>query len=866
MNSVVNLKDGFITFNSNIDHSLSFSKCAIGYSNYNINSHERGSLVFLTNNNANDTNISMNDIRMCIASDGNVGIGTNNPGYKLDIQGASAQTLRILDTRTTGDAIIALKEFNDNNGFDMAYIGATDDRFYIRGYNNSSTPRVDLAIDRMTSNVGIGMTNPKYKLDVAGTINASNILINGATVTANSLQWITSSSNVYTSNLSGNVGIGTNNPVNKLDVNGNINISTGNKFKINNVNLAFSDLGGSLSYNSLTDKPTLFDGNYNSLTNKLTGGTNIQILNGVINNTYTYTLPVATTDILGGVKIDGTSIVDVNGKITAVQVQADWNVTNTLSRAYILNKPIIPNNSQWTYSGTQIYYNGGNVGIGTSSTNGLLHLHKTATLQDVRIQLTDGTTTASANRGLHLIKSGTTGYLFNYENASLLFGTNGTERMTIDNVGNVGIGTNIPTSKLHIPTPDVATPFDLLDFRNTGNFGIYATSGSIGSRGNTLDFLARDYNNGSGIATRNVLTLRPEGNVGIGIRNATYKCHIKCSYGSEASGLHLDADDGSDNPNKYSLTIWPYVIAGGQVGWRFRTQNFSGGTHTPLTLLNNGSAYVAGSLSVGANIDSGSYIISTAGEVYARRGFDTLLYADGGQMSINFGNISSGATPSYLKLGAYGGHTFMESNASRNIYLRVWHGTFNGTLRQWEFNANAGAYNSINSSTWSQYSDHRIKENIVKANLKTCYDNVKNINLYRFNYIDSFQTGSADKNKLGYIAQEVKRHFPKATNRKKERLTDKREIPDLLTIDVEQINLTLYGAVKQLIKIVEKQDKRIKTLETLLNIEDNNDVQDDAGEAYERIYDEEECNIDDIEPTEPEQDKAPETTNVSNKV
>ena len=58
-------------------------------------------------------------------------------------------------------------------------------------------------------------------------------------------------------------------------------------------------------------------------------------------------------------------------------------------------------------------------------------------------------------------------------------------------------------------------------------------------------------------------------------------------------------------------------------------------------------------------------------------------------------------------------------------------------------------------------------------------------------------------------------------------------------------------AVKQLIKIVEKQNKRIKTLETLLNIEVSDDIENDAGEAYEKIIDEEEINIEDIEPTEP---------------
>jgi hypothetical protein len=232
-------------------------------------------------------------------------------------------------------------------------------------------------------------------------------------------------------------------------------------------------------------------------------------------------------------------------------------------------------------------------------------------------------------------------------------------------------------------------------------------------------------------------------------------------------------------------------------------------------------------------------------------GFDTWIYSDSAGMYLNMGNQSTENAPTYFRMGAYSSRTFYESNQSRNHRFQIYTGTFNGTTRVWEFDWQGGAFNALNTSSWTVACDQRIKENIVKADLKTCYDNVKNINLYRFNYIDAFETASTDKNKLGYIAQQVKKHFPKATFKIKNRLKDKREIPDLLTVDVEQVNLTLYGAVKQLIKIVEKQNKRIKTLETLLNIDDNDEVENDAGEAYERIYDEEECDIDDIEPTEP---------------
>jgi hypothetical protein len=94
--------------------------------------------------------------------------------------------------------------------------------------------------------------------------------------------------------------------------------------------------------------------------------------------------------------------------------------------------------------------------------------------------------------------------------------------------GNVGFGTSAPTSRLHIVTPDPATDFALLDFRNTNNYGIYAQSDSIPSRGNTLRWMSRDFNlNVSSITTRDILTMRPEGNVGIGTASPSFRLDVQ---------------------------------------------------------------------------------------------------------------------------------------------------------------------------------------------------------------------------------------------------------------------------------------------------------------------------------------------------
>ena len=480
----------------------------------------------------------------------------------------------------------------------------------------------------------------------------------------------------------------------------------------------------------------------------------------------------------------------------------------------------------------------GNVGIGTTSPSSRLHLHNTLSNQNVSLQITDASTLLG---GLILNKStNNNGFLVNYENAALLFGTNLLERMRISADGNVGIGTTIPFS-----TPQRTMKLDVNGNVYAGN-NSYFLSDHTGTSGS--QFFGKQY-------TSTILAGMEIENTTLG-GNYSQKLHFHTHTYGGGYGRRLTI-----NENGNILTSGTLSLAGQLTLPSDQTAIFSGG-RARTYYINNGPSIYWGNGTGNQHVfrnsaNSDSVVINDASQlivsngVYQRSTYEALLYTDSGSMSLCFGNIGDGTNATYLKFGAYGSATFMESSNSRSIYFNTYTGTLANNLKQWQFSYLGFSYNGLNGSSWNILSDQRIKENIIKADLKTCYNNVKNINLYRYNFIDAFDSGFIDKNKLGYIAQEVKRYFPKATHRGKKRLNDNREIPDLLTIDVDQINLTLYGAVKQLIKVVEKQNKRIKALETLLNIEDNDDVEDDAGQPYERIYDEDEIDIDTIEPTEP---------------
>lgn len=195
---------------------------------------------FRVNDQASDTT------PFVINAAGLVGIGTTTPETELDINGtftqraiaepsvASASTGRIyFDTSTgkfrvseNGNAYIDLVSgasssfnFGGNTFGALATLG-TNDNFNLAFETNNS---VRMTVET-TGDVGIGTTNPLYKLDVNGAIRSSSggfVFPDGSTqltaVGAGGGYWAANGTAIYNLN-AGNVGIGISNPYAKLDV------------------------------------------------------------------------------------------------------------------------------------------------------------------------------------------------------------------------------------------------------------------------------------------------------------------------------------------------------------------------------------------------------------------------------------------------------------------------------------------------------------------------------------------------------------------------------------------------------------------------------------------------------------------------
>lgn len=313
---------------------------------------------------------------------GNVGIGTSNPSHKLHIENGE---LKIVSTSNVPIQLYSPDTysgilFSDINGtsriyyrgdtgtFDIGGSGASGARKKLHvhggtsigvGYIGTSVPENGLAIE---GNVGIGTANSSYKLDIVSSLDdykqlrvkspgSPLIKLSGSYNSGNGAEFWQNPSGDIRFNINSItlglfiksnsfVGIGTSSPTEKLDVNGNI--------KAKNIN---------------TDLNSKFHG--------LTVGVYSGDISGVM-SPYTFYSPADSgeKDLVIFGDSDGTNNANLHLRLYDGHLKVGASAS--------------PN--------AQIFNNGnaffnGNIGIGTSSPTGVLHVKGNGTSGDVLLKM-----------------------------------------------------------------------------------------------------------------------------------------------------------------------------------------------------------------------------------------------------------------------------------------------------------------------------------------------------------------------------------------------------------------------------------------------------------------------------------------------
>ena len=138
---------------------------------------EANTLLFTADNyKFKDTN---GDVNLFMNNSGQVGIGTNSPNMKLNISHGDQDGLRFNCTSTTGEAFIDFGDSGDNDAGSLRY-DHNDNSMKFR-VNASERMRITSA-----GNVGIGDNNPPNKLSVKGS-STDLLYLEGDGITSNSI-------------------------------------------------------------------------------------------------------------------------------------------------------------------------------------------------------------------------------------------------------------------------------------------------------------------------------------------------------------------------------------------------------------------------------------------------------------------------------------------------------------------------------------------------------------------------------------------------------------------------------------------------------------------------------------------------------
>ncbi|BFD24885.1 MAG: hypothetical protein JST_000194 [Candidatus Parcubacteria bacterium] len=583
---------------------------------------------------------TMNGTNISNSNTGNVGVGTTNPATTLDIVSANANPLRIY--RNSGNSSVQIQ-----NNATSGYVGLNNSNNIALGFSLDQTSAPFQVTS--TGNVGIGTAAPAYTLDISGTSRFTQPVLVGTPTAAGHATtksyvdstigggsgstvgyWTMNGTNISNSN-TGNVGIGTTTPSEKLDVVGSGNFS-----------------------GTITSKNASIDGNYYALTNtfatfhhkNLTGAGQYALRQSV--NGDTYLNAAANRSVWFNINNATKVIIDTNGNVgigtttPAAKLAVsggnvlinDAVITSGTPKAAITKEYLDSSLSAavspitlWggTASGSIWNLNEGNVGIGIENPTAPLHIIKTGgSTSDSNTALildyeSDLTTTIGGGTAIEFRGKSSGGNVANWQQARIrtvgYTGNNShalafdvrpsavyplTEAVRISSSGSVGIGTTAPAYKLDVSgtgsfsqpvivgTPTAtnhATTKSYVDSTATAAAGGGVGAGTSGQtlRHNGTSWVANSnlYNNGT--------------NVGIGTTNPSEKLYvsgiIKATEGlgvanqflsggvySYSNGILVNTDIAVSGNSMIELYIEGNSYSGwGAIGGKVTTYNYGSG-------------------------------------------------------------------------------------------------------------------------------------------------------------------------------------------------------------------------------------------------------------------------------------------------
>ncbi|MBF0331635.1 MAG: hypothetical protein HQL17_06830 [Candidatus Omnitrophica bacterium] len=514
---------------------------------------------------------------LTVTSAGNVGVGTSAPGGTLDIVGSTGGTLmKVAAYLDAGSTVFQIKNSTASAGWNLTgygsgFAGRTNQFGFV--YNTTNYVLITSG-----GNVSIGSSSPVATLEVERRGTTPVLMVSSSGSTPGDYFMVSSG---------GNVGIGSTAP--RTRINGGLNLGaatgdeTGYSFDFTTNKAAGDDTGlqirmtdmlspgvsrlidmqvGGVSQFSVTDKAAYFSGNVGVGTIQPSAGLEIQrsaaitpfsvsssaLFDGDLlivapngNVGVGGTVMGVKLGINGSVMFRGLSLANIEGEFvydtpTHVYRYHDDTQWNDLSGGTITYSATL-----WQQAGTNLFYLGGNIGIGTSLPDNFMTLSQSADANGIKVrgfddkissylqmnvnaagdgqfkttgnafmdiagnmgigttapqsllQIVGGSMLMDNNQPIQFRRaSGSIRSLVNFNSSNdltldtgtsgqnMLFNAAGIERMRIPRLGNVGIGTSVPAGTLEVQLQAPTLPFFVSYPGAAGGYMTVTTNGNTG--------------------------------------------------------------------------------------------------------------------------------------------------------------------------------------------------------------------------------------------------------------------------------------------------------------------------------------------------------------------------------------------------